>query len=113
MTPLGEGGHPKTVLVTGYAKAPEGTSMYQVYRHAGVVLEIDPAREKVVDAEFTLVTDLAKRFFREMLIGYDLRQGLGALSEMLSEHYIAPSQQAIIAAVRAALQRYYDQVKRF
>lgn len=110
---MGQAGikRPKTVLVTGYAKAPEGTSMHQVYRHAGVVLEIDPERNVVVDAEFTLITDLAKRFFKDMLVGYDLNQGLGPLFEIIEEHYLAPSQQAMMAAIRAALQRYYDQKK--
>jgi len=47
-----------TVLVTGYSKAPQGTSMYEVYKHAGIVLEVDLISHKIVGVEFTFVAAL-------------------------------------------------------
>lgn len=44
-----------TVLVTAYAKAPQGSAMYEVYKHAGIVLEIDPSTHHIVEAEFTFI----------------------------------------------------------
>lgn len=96
------------VLVTGYAKAPEGTSMHQVFRHAGVVLAINPENDTIEDAECTFVTDLAKEFFRDLLVGYDLNQGLGPIQKDMEERYLAPSQQAVMMAVRTAVQRYTE-----
>lgn len=103
---------PATVLVTGYAKAPLGTAMQEVYRYAGIVLEIDPQTDTIVDAEFTFITDLARRYLRRLLVGYSLRQGLDPLVERICSHYFAPSQQAIIVALRAAVQRYQERSQR-
>lgn len=98
----------QTIMVTGYAKAPQGTSMYEQFRHAGVVLEIDPATETIVDAEFTFVTQLAQRFCRGMVIGYRLGKGLEPLVADFRTRYAAPSQQAVIMALRVAVQRYHE-----
>ncbi len=101
----------KTALVTGYAKAPQGTSMYEVYKHAGIVLEIDLETHTIVEAEFTFVTELTKNFFKRLLIGYRLDKGLEPLIKRIQEHYFAPSQQAIIVALQSAVQRYWDFTK--
>ncbi len=41
-------------IVTAYAKAPQNTSMYEVYKNIGVILEIDWQTRIVVDAEVHL-----------------------------------------------------------
>ncbi|WP_126425219.1 DUF3870 domain-containing protein [Brevibacillus marinus] len=97
-----------TALVTGYAKAPQGTSMYEIYKHAGIVLEVDLKTHKIVGAEFTFVAELSKAFFRRLLIGYDLSQGIEPLIDRIRKHYFAPSQQAVIVALQSAVQRYWD-----
>jgi len=99
-----------TVLVTGYAKAPQGTSMYEIYKYAGIVLEIDRERHVIVEAEFTVVTDLTQSFFKRLLVGYCLEGGVDDLIEKIRRNYFAPSQQAIIVALQAAVQRYWDNV---
>ena len=99
-----------TVIVTGYAKAPQGTSMYEMYKHAGIVLEADLTEHKIVNAEFTFITELTQNFFRKLLIGYCLADGIEPLIERIQNYYFAPSQQAIIVALQAAIQRYWDNV---
>lgn len=97
-----------TALVTGYAKAPQGTSMYEIYKHAGIVLEVDLQTHKIVGAEFTFVAELSKAFFQRLLIGYDLSKGIDPLIDRIRKHYFAPSQQAVIVALQSAVQRYWD-----
>ncbi len=98
----------RTVLVTAYAKAPHGTSMYEVYKHCGVVLEIDPLDHRVVAAEFTVITDLAGEFLRRLVVGYDVSRGVEPLARKLSQQYLAPSQQAMIRCLAVAFQRYNE-----
>lgn len=100
-----------SVIVTGYAKAPQGTSMYEMFKHAGIVLEVDQKEHKIVGAEFTFVTDLTKKHFQKLLLGYCLEGGVEPLVEKIQKFYFAPSQQAIIVALQAAVQRYWDNVK--
>lgn len=95
-----------TILVTGYAPAPKGSSMYEAYKTAGVVLEIDPKNQRLVRAEFTFVTDLAKDYVSRLVNGYDLSQGIEPLIERIQMHYFTPSTDAVIMALRVAYQRY-------
>jgi hypothetical protein len=101
----------ETVIVTGYAKAPQGTSMYEMYKHAGIVLEVNLKDHKIIGAEFTFVTELTKNYFQKLLIGYCLEDGVEQLIKRIQSFYFAPSQQAIIVALQAAVQRYWDNVK--
>lgn len=97
-----------TVLITGYAKAPQGTSMHQLYGHVGIVLEVNPLTDTIVGTEFTFVTDLAKSFLSRLLKGQRLQPDIQQLSDLVKRHYLAPSQQALIVALRVATQRYFD-----
>jgi len=100
----------KTVLVTGYAKAPQGTAMQQLYSFIGVILEVDPRTDSVVDAEFTLVTNVARRFFENLIVGSDLKD-INRIVEEIRERYLAPSREAMINAIQKAVQRYWEAKK--
>lgn len=98
----------KTILVTGYSKAPQGTSMYETYKHVGIILEVDPETDKIVNASFTFISELTTNFFTRMVVGYNLRKGLDELITEIKHRYLAPSQQAVIVALKSAVQRYWD-----
>ncbi|MEK3980120.1 DUF3870 domain-containing protein [Psychrobacillus sp. FSL K6-2836] len=99
-----------TLLVTAYAKAPQGTAMYETYKHAGIVLEIDKLTHKIVDAEFTFITELAQNFFKRMLIDFDFTTDINILIERIEEHYMAPSSGAVIVALKSAQKRYLEKI---
>lgn len=99
-----------TVLVTAYAKAPQGTSMYEAYKHAGIVLEIDMETHRIVDAEFTFVTKLAQKFFKRLLVNYDFSQDLNPLIERIDQHYYAPSTGSVVVALKSAQKRYLEKI---
>ncbi|QUG43082.1 DUF3870 domain-containing protein [Psychrobacillus sp. INOP01] len=99
-----------TLLVTAYAKAPQGTAMYEIYKHAGIVLEIDKLTHKIVDAEFTFITELAQNFFKRMLINFDFTMDINILIERIEEHYMAPSSGAVIVALKSAQKRYLEKI---
>lgn len=97
-----------TVLVTAYAKAPQGSAMYELYKHSGIVLEIDPQTNRIVNAEFTFITGLAQDFFRRLIVGYDLSNGIEDLVERIEDHYFAPSTNSVIVALKSAYKRYVE-----
>ncbi|WNB91073.1 DUF3870 domain-containing protein [Bacillus sp. NEB1478] len=101
----------KTVLVTGYAKAPQGSSMYEIYKTSGIVMEIDTETNKIVNAEFTFVTDLAKDFLRRVIVNYDLTNGIEDLIKRIETHYYTPSTSSVVVAVKAAYKRYIEKTK--
>lgn len=99
-----------TLLVTAYAKAPQGTAMYEIYKHAGIVLEIDKQTHKIIDAEFTFITELAQNFFKRMLIDFDFTADINILIERIEDHYMAPSSGAVIVALKSAQKRYLERI---
>ncbi|MET3322345.1 UNVERIFIED_ORG: hypothetical protein ABIC97_005481 [Peribacillus simplex] len=99
-----------TVLVTAYAKAPTGSAMFEVYKHAGIVLEIDPSNHSIVNAEFTFITDLAKDFIKRLIVGYQLSNGIEELIHRIEDHYFAPSTNSVIVALKAAYKRYFEKI---
>jgi hypothetical protein len=101
----------KTILVTGYAPVPKGTPMYEVYKSTGVILEIDPETNIIVDADFPFITELGKDFFRRLTRGYCMEKGIDALIERIYQHFFTPSTDAVVKALRTAYQRYTQTAK--
>jgi hypothetical protein len=101
----------KTILVTGYAPVPKGTPMYEVYKSTGVVLEIDPVSNTIVDADLTFITDLGKDFFRRLIRGYCMNNGIDGLIGRIYQHHFTPSTDAVVKALRIAYQRYTQTAK--
>ncbi|MFC5589014.1 DUF3870 domain-containing protein [Sporosarcina soli] len=99
-----------SVLVTAYAKAPQGTSMYETYKHAGIVLEVDKQTHEVIDAEFTFITKLAQDYFKRMIVGFDLTSNIEVLIGRIDSHYFAPSTGSVIVALKSAQKRYLEKI---
>lgn len=97
-----------TIIVTAYAKAPQNTSMYEVYKHIGIVLEIDRQSKKIMDAEFTLITNLAKDYFKRLIVGYNMDNGVDELLKKIEISYFAPSTESFNVALKSAFRRYEE-----
>lgn len=98
----------QTVLITGFAQLPKGTSLYEQNKIIGVVLVVDTERKIIQDAEFTLLTELANAYLKSIVKGYDMEQGINPLIEAIRKKILMPSQGALIRALRSAWDRYYE-----
>lgn len=95
------------VFVSGYAKAPDGTSMFHIYRYIGIALIVNKNTDIIEKCEATLVTDLGKSFLQDLLAGYDLKKGTKIIEDQIKKKYWVPSQEAFIFAFKVAVQRYF------
>ncbi|MDQ0218060.1 DUF3870 domain-containing protein [Peribacillus cavernae] len=100
-----------TLLITAYAKAPQNTGMYENYKYAGIVLEIQKESHIIINAEFTFLTKLAQDFFKRMIVGYDFSKDINPLIDHITTDFLAPSQQSVIVALKIAHQRYKDSLE--
>ncbi len=98
----------KTVLVSGYAQAPRGTGMAETMTWIGVVLEVDCSTHAIVAADATFVTELARDFFRRLVVGYRLTDGLDGLTGLVEKNIHTPSKNSLQVALQAAFQRYVE-----
>jgi hypothetical protein len=97
---------PASVLLVGYAKLPEDTAAHALYGTVGVAMEVDANTGLVLAAACTMVPGLASEFVGRILKGVTLPDELEAALVELQERYLGPAQSAIIAAVRAANDRW-------
>lgn len=102
-----------SILVTAYAKAPQGTSMYESYKYIGIVLEVNKETHRIIETEFTFITHLAQRFFNSLLIGINLTEPLEPVIENIQSHYFAPSSGSIVVALRNAQKRYLEKINEY
>jgi len=101
----------KTIMLSGYAPAPRGTSFQNLYGSLGVIMIVDLETDIVVDAEFTFITSLANEFFSEFMQGIDLKTNVDELADAIRSRCWAPSTEALVACVKIAIRRYFDTKK--
>lgn len=98
----------ETVLVTGFAQGPRGTTIYETHKTIGVVLVINVSTGIIEEAEFTVNTSLLNSYLSEVVKGYNLHEGIQPLLERVKEKILIPSQGAVVQAIRSAGDRYQE-----
>lgn len=98
----------KTIICAGYARLPKTVTADHVYGVLGVELEVDPREGKVVDAACTIVPSLGERFILDLLIGYDLEDGIDPIVREIRKRYFNVAQKAVISAIDEAYRKYLE-----
>lgn len=96
------------VLITGFAQLPRETTLYERYKTITVVLVINVESEIIEDAEFTFSADLTNYYLTTLLRGYDLKNGINPLIDILRSRVLIPSQGAVIQSIKSAWDRYKE-----
>lgn len=97
-----------TVFITGRAKLAEGLTAQIVYGIITVGLMIDKKTGEIMDAEFTLSTEAAKKFLRQVVLGYSLNDGLEPLLNIIDQRYYGDANKAIKAALKDIYKHYLN-----
>ena len=98
----------RSIIVSGFAQLPKGSTAYEAFKVVGVVLVIDPDTTQIIDADFTFVTTLSAKFLASIIVGYYLNQGIEPLLARIRERCFLSSQASIIQAVRACYIHYAE-----
>lgn len=99
---------PGVVLVSGYARLPDTVASHSQYQRLGVVLAVDTADDRIVAADTTLLTDLAKDFFRALVEGSSATGDLVELLRRVQTRYAGQSGAALTTALRRCLETYHQ-----
>jgi hypothetical protein len=96
-----------TVYFISYAKLPSTISAAKLRDVVGVGLVINTTTGIIEDTSCTLITDEAKRFLKEIIVGHNIHEeGLEKLTDKIQLRFHGLSQKAICVAVKAAVERY-------
>ena len=72
----------------------------------GVAVEVDPETGKIVNAECTLATSLARDFFRRLVVGSGLETEFASIVRTLESRYQGNAQKALVSALKGVLEKY-------
>lgn len=95
----------KKIFISGYAKLPKGITATELYSVIAVGLLVNANTGEILDADITLVTSVAKNFFRNCVIGENLNH-IEPIEKMFTETYFGSARKAIISALRTCADKY-------
>ncbi|MDK2920439.1 MAG: hypothetical protein PWQ37_3172 [Candidatus Petromonas sp.] len=97
----------ETVYFISYAKLPNSISAAKLLEVVGVGLVINVKTGVIEDTSCTLITDEAKKFLKDIIIGHNLHEeGVDKLIDNIQRRFHGLSQKAICVAVKGAIDRY-------
>jgi len=96
----------ETLFFTGYARLPGGITASRVSEVVGVGVEVEPVSGRIVDAECTLATGLARDFFRRLVVGLRLDEEFTTMVRAVERRYHGSAQKALSTALKAVLEKY-------
>jgi hypothetical protein len=100
-----------TDIYVGYAKPPSHTASGHRYAVLSFVVEVDSGSQEIVNAEVTVVTEVARAWLTRMLVGRNLITDQDDIIRELEEHYHSGTQKAILTAFRDLTAKHHATVK--
>lgn len=98
------------VLFSGYARMPSNTTAQRIYEELALVAVIDMETGVIHNVECTMVTGLAKEFVSNLMIGYDMKQGIEPLVARMERQYQGHLKKALVSAIKMVGTQYADMV---
>ena len=93
------------IFISGYAKLPNGTTAEELYKVVAVGVIVDKYSGRIIDADCSLVTSVAKEHVRKLLVGKDLND-LQSLEKALSDAYFGSAKKALISSVKKCHEKF-------
>ena len=96
-----------TVYFISYAKLPSSISAAKLLEVVGVGIVVNIKTGIIEDTSCTLITEEAKKFLKDTLIGRNLhKDGVDKLVDSIQFRFHGLSQKAICVALKGAVERY-------
>ncbi|KUO74368.1 MAG: hypothetical protein APF77_16295 [Clostridia bacterium BRH_c25] len=93
------------ILISGYARLPQGITAKELYSVIVVVIVVEKQSGVIIDADCSLVTELTKKFVKDILIGCTLND-LEPIEDKFEEYYYGSARKAIISAIKTCAEKY-------
>ncbi|MFZ7103092.1 MAG: DUF3870 domain-containing protein [Peptococcaceae bacterium] len=95
-----------TVFFAGKARPSEGLTAEKLYGVLTIGLEVDMEKGVILDADCTLSTEVAKKFFKKIVVGYSLEKGIDQLLKILADRYHGDVGRTLGAALKNIYREY-------
>lgn len=109
-----------TVYFISYAQLPENISAKKVVGTIGLGLVIDYITDEIVDTSCTLITEEARVFLNDIIVGHNLSQEIDVLLDEIKFRFNGQSQKAVCVILKDVYRKYFswkdansDKIKKF
>lgn len=96
---------PFEIFISGYAKLPGGTTAEELYKVVAVGFSIDKNTGRILDADCSLVTRVAREHVRKILVGKNILE-LDEIERAFNEHYFGTVRKALISSTKRCHEKF-------
>jgi len=96
----------RIAIFTGRARLGEGLTAEKLFGVLTVGLEVDMETGCILDADCTLSTEIARNFFKKIVLGYSLKNGIDPLLKKFQIRYYGEVSKALGAALKNIYREY-------
>lgn len=93
------------LLLTGYAKVPEKITLAELYSVIVLAIEIDVTTGEILDADCSLVTEVAKNVVKKILVGESIKD-IKHIEEKFRVIYHGAVRKALVSTCRICYTKY-------
>lgn len=101
-----------SIYISAFAKLPSDMPSAEMYKAVDIGLVINPESGEIEDASITLLTDEARSFLKQIIVGYNIdKDSIDPLISHIKKKYYGTSQKAICVALKLVFEKYLEYKK--
>ena len=109
MTTADEKYSKNTIYIISYAQLPDNMSVTLAYKFVGIGFVIDYTTGYIVDTACTYLTEEARKFVKDMVVGHNLdTEGIDPIIEDVKKRFHGPSQKSLCVVMRDNYNKYIN-----
>ena len=97
-----------TVLISAYARLPANTAAEEVYKTLALAVVADLDTGVILEADCSMVTQLARNYVSRLLVGCDLSRGPEEPLARLDKGYHGAAKKALETAIKSICKKYRE-----
>lgn len=96
-----------TIYIISYCQLPDNMSVTLAYKYVGIGFIIDYVTGEVIDTSCTFITEEARKFVKELIVGHNLdNNGIEPLIEKFKKRFHGPSQKSVCVILKDNYNKY-------
>lgn len=95
-----------TYYISAYAKLSAEMPSGEIYKYLDMGFIIDMDTDIIEDMSITLVTAETRAFIKDLIVGYNLANGLDGLTDIVKKRFFGSSQKAICVVAKQIYEKY-------
>jgi hypothetical protein len=97
----------RDILITGYAKLPQGITATELYTIVAVGLVVNRDTGEIINSDCSLVTQVARDFVRMLVQGKSLKH-IEDIEAVFNARYFGSARKALLCALHSCVGKFHQ-----